>query len=136
MINTKDNTLEEFLPVAIGAKEVSLVVAKDNSELLKFVGVIKKSGFVQSENVNDLTQNLKIFFIVDKSIDKDIYDFIVQYPSGQIEIFDKNIMQSKVYSPDYANSAFIILVTEDNLNLFNINGLNLLSVLGPALRTN
>jgi hypothetical protein len=136
MSNTSNKTsIEEFLSLMTGSKEVGLAIAKNQTELEKFSKAMDSFDFKKSENVADLLKTQKTYLIVDHNIDKNIYDFVVQYSSGQVEIFDKKLMQSQTLSPDYKNSAIVLLVDQDNLNKIQAKGFDLLSASGPAYRS-
>ena len=66
---------------------------------------------------------------------KDFYDFLVQYPTGQIEIFDNSTMESKTISPDYANSCKIFLVLKEDLNKLQEKGWDILANTGLAYQS-
>lgn len=131
---TKKAAIEEFLSVMIGSKEVGMVIAKNEAEISSFAKAMDGLDFKRSENIADLFQSPKTYFVVDGNLDKDVYDFIVQYPTGQVEIFDKKLMQSQTLSPDYKNSAIVLLVDKDNLNKIQEKGFDLLSSTGPAFQ--
>ena len=128
-------SIEEFLSVMAGGREVGLVIAKDEAEISSFAKVMDRFDFKRSENIADLFKSPKTYLVADENIDKDVYDFIVQYPTGQIEIFNKKLMQSQTLSPDYKNSAIVLLVDKDNLNKIQEKGFDLLSSTGPAFQS-
>ena len=128
-------SIEEFLSVMMGSREVGLVIAKNEAEISSFAKAIDRFGFERSKNVADLFKSPKVYFVAGGNLDKEIYDFIVQYPTGQIEIFDKQLMQSQTLSPDYKNSAVVLLVDRDNLNKIQGKGFDLLSSTGPAFQS-
>ena len=86
------NTFEDFLKYASSQKEVSLALAKDETELAEFIKALETHQFRQAVDYSDLfkhiTQPGKVFVVVKDSLPKDMYDFIVQYPTGQVEIYD------------------------------------------------
>lgn len=132
---TKKVAIEEFLSVTIGSKEVGLAIAKNEAEISSFAKAMDRSDFKRSENIADLFKSPKTYLVADGNLDKDVYDFIVQYSTGQVEIFDKKLMQSLTLSPDYKNSAIVLLVDKDNLNKIQEKGLDLLSAAGPAFQS-
>lgn len=134
-ITSNKASIEEFLFVAIGSKEVGLAIAKSKAEILSFSKAMDKQGFKRSENIADLFKSPKTYFVADGNLDKDVYDFVVQYPTGQVEIFNKKLMQSQTLSPDYENSAIVLLVDKDNLNKIQEKGFDLLSFTGPAFQS-
>ena len=127
-------SIEEFLSVMIGSREVGLVIAKNEVEISSFAKSMDRSNFKRSENISDLFKSPKTYLVADENIDKDVYDFIVQYPTGQVEIFNKKLMQSQTLSPDYKNSAIVLLVEKNNLNKIQEKGFDILGVAGPAFQ--
>ncbi|MBW6431662.1 hypothetical protein K0A96_00580 [Patescibacteria group bacterium] len=135
MSTTKNKaSIEEFLSVMIGSKEVGLVIAKNEAEISSFSKAMDGLDFKRSENISDLFKATKTYLVADENIDKDVYDFIVQYPTGQVEIFNKKLMQSQTLSPDYKNSAIVLLVEKNNLNKIQEKGFDILGVAGPAFQ--
>ena len=127
-------SIEEFLSVMIGSREVGLVIAKNEAEISSLTKAMDRSDFKRSENISDLLKSPKTYLVADENIDKDVYDFIVQYPTGQVEIFNKKLMQSQTLSPDYKNSAIVLLVEKNNLNKIQEKGFDILGVAGPAFQ--
>lgn len=126
--------LGEFLDIMAGSKEVGLVIAKDTEELEDFNRSMNDSGFKRVEEIADLFKFSKTFVTINENMSKDVYDFVVQYPTGQIEIFDKELMQSQIFSPDY-NRSVVLLVIKNDLNKLRSRGFNLLSLVGPAYQS-
>ena len=123
----------DFLEIASG-REVALAVAKDEKELNEFIKSMNELGFKEGNDASDLLGHSKSFIVAKIEAGKDIYDFVVQYPTGQVEIFNKDNMQSETFSPDYKNRA-ILLIDEKILNKLSGEGFDLLSVAGPAYRS-
>lgn len=134
-IISNNHAIEEFLSAVEGAKEVGLVIAKNDEELLNFVEAMDSVGFKRSEDTAELLKSPKTYFVADENLEKDVYDFIVQYPTGQVEIFDKKLMQSQTFSPDYKDSAIVLLVDKNNLNKIQEKGFDILSVTGLAFQS-
>lgn len=139
-ILSSKKTFGDFLSVALGSKEVALVIAKNKTELLSLAKAMDKQGFKRSENILEIFsafggKSHKTYFVAYEKMDKDIYDFIVQYPTGQVEIFDKKLMKSQIFFPDYKNFAVVLLVDKDDLNKIQKKGFNLLSVTGSAYQS-
>jgi len=127
-------SIEEFLSVMIGSREVGLVIAKNEAEISSLAKAMDRFDFKRSENISDLFKSPRTYLVADENIDKDVYDFIVQYPTGQVEIFNKKLMQSQTLSPDYKNSAIVLLVEKNNLNKIQEKGFDILGVAGPAFQ--
>lgn len=134
------NTLEDFLKYTDSQKEVSLVIANDDIELLKFSKKLVLNNFQQIQNTFDLLNKVikpsKSFFIVKKILSQDAFDIIVQYPFGAIRVEDKS--SSKVYqvTPIFDNVSIVILMTEQSLNKTQKSGYALLNRVGLIYRSN
>jgi|SRR3989344_645051 len=132
---TKNFSLNSFLSAISGQKEAGLMIAQDKKELNAFIRILERDGFGQSKTVLDLFNFQKTYVVADQKLDKDVYDFLVQYPTGLIEIFDKKLHQSQTLSPDHKNSALVILVMKDQLKKLQNKGFNLLGSTGPAYQS-
>src|SRR3989344_6058627 len=99
-INSR-NQLVDFLNHTVSQKEVSVIIAKDNNEQHLFQEELDREGFRQAIDVSEIIKRnkalSKVYFMVRDKFPKDIYDFLLQYPTGQVEIFDKSTMSSKTY---------------------------------------
>jgi hypothetical protein len=127
-------SLKGFLATLVGSKEVGLVIAEDQKELRNFFQSLDDAGFNKSIGIANAFESQKSYIIIDEDMGKNVYDFAVQYPTGQVEIFDNKDMRSKIFSPDY-RSSIVLLVTQDVLNNLQTKGFNLLSAVGPAYRS-
>lgn len=125
-----DSFVQDFLTKTKGSREVSLVIAKDEHELLSFKKNIEEQGFNKSESIRRLMVAKQSYFVIDVHLGKKVYDFMVQYPTGQVEIFSKKLMKSEIISPDYENSSIVFLIDKNVLQKFQQAGIDLLSVVG------
>lgn len=132
VIQTHATSLKEFLNVTAGSREIGLIIAKDSEELDNLTHSLNELGLKPSEKVTDLLTLKKSFFVIEGAEAKDAYDFALQYPSGQVEIFNKKEMKSEIFSPDYANLNIIFLVQKGELKKLESSGLNFLSITGGA----
>lgn len=71
---TKTPSLEEFLTVTAGSKEMGLIIAKDASESESFARSLDGMGFKRSEKVSDLLKLQKSYFVINEGAAKDAYD--------------------------------------------------------------
>ena len=128
------NTFEDFLKYANSQKEVSLMIAKDESELEDFVKKLNEAEFRQAVDTSDLFKHItkasKTFVTVKDSLSKDLYDFAVQYPTGQIEIYDKFNLKSQTVTPVYKDVAVTYILTKDTLNKTQESGFRILEQVG------
>lgn len=129
-----NNNFTDFLKYAKSQKEVSLVMFNDDIELENTKIILKDNDYRQIDNLlelpNCVTQASKVFFIVENDFPKDLYDFIVQYSSGQIEIYDKSSLKSQIVTPIYDNVSVILVVNKEILQKAQISGLNILENIG------
>ena len=133
-ITSEKTSINDFLSVSMGSKEASMAIAQNQAELSRFKKIMDEQGFEQSKNIADLFKLQKTYFVLDEDMDKDIYDFVVQYPTGQVEIFDKKLMRSETFFPDY-NKEMVLLVIKEDLNKLQAKGFDLLSCTGPAYQS-
>lgn len=111
-----------------------MAIAKDENELKEFSQSMNELGFEKAEKTSDLLSHPKSYMVAKEDMGKNIYDFAIQYPTGQVEIFNKDHMNSKIFSPDYHNN-IVLLIDKKDLNKLLAEGLDLLSAAGPAYRS-
>lgn len=134
-----NNKLSDFLKYAHAQKEVSLIIAKDEDELTHFVELLSEAEFRQTIDTHELFKRIitptKVYYIIRDTLPKNIYDFILQYPTGQIEVFHTEHMKSEVISPLYNNVSVVFLVTKDTLLHIQNQGFQLLENVGIAYQS-
>lgn len=129
------STLTDFLTYASGQKEVSLVIAKDEKELASLQSELDALGFISAstplEFSSAASQPSKIYSVLaDAAHAKDYYDFSVQYPTGQVEMWNRSTMQPQVSTPRYAGVFLVLLLTKDTLVTAQKNGMDFLASTG------
>lgn len=128
------NPFNNFLNFTSSQKEISLVIAKDKVELSNFVKKLKNEGFNQTPEALDLfkyiTKPAKVFFVIQKILSKDIYDFMIQYPTGQIEIYNKSNLKSQTVIPIYKDVSIIFIITKETLKKTQEFGFRILEQVG------
>ena len=134
-MNNKEKKIEIFLNRASSQKEPVFVIAQNNQEAKEFQGIIEGAGFKQAKTVRDLMKKIKSvnrkFLLISQCDDlKDIYDFVVQYPTGQVEIYDKKSLTTEVLNPDYKNTSFVFLITKEDIKNSKENGYDFMSFAG------
>lgn len=135
-MRNNDHNFQQFLEAANGQKEASLVIAQNDRELKIFKQDIEAKGFREvaapSEIINSPAGSKKAYITAHDPLPKSLYDFLVQYPTGQIEIFDNTAMRSALAIPDYQNLSVIVLVTRAELAALQGRGMNLAAFSGLA----
>lgn len=128
----------DFTSHVISQKEVSIIIAEGAGEIPLYVTSLLHAGFIESQSYKDLLMKSKAgdktFFVLQKDLPKEIYDFIVQYATGRIQIFDTSMSQSIVVTPTYKESACVFLATEETLKAIEAQGYDVLSHIGLAYR--
>lgn len=129
----------DFIKHSISQKEISLVIAKDDQEFSQFQETLDSAGFKKAyevpEILHDMKADSKVYFCIEEKFPKALYDLVIQYPTGQVEIFDVHSMKSTVINPNYDKSSIILLVTKDNLSYFQSKGNSILEHVGMAYQS-
>ena len=125
---------QDFLNYTLSQREVALVIAANDGEASEFEAELNAGGFGDAGDIFVLLECVKSvgkhYLILTPTNFKPAYDFAVQYPTGQVEIFNHQTMKPEVVSPEYQNSAVIFLITKDNLSAMQNRGLNILDKAG------
>ena len=125
---------QKFLEYTLSQKDISLIIAKDNEELKEFVLELKSGDYKYLKNIWEVMDFAgtegKGCFAMDERIEKELYDFIVQYPTGQAEIWDKNKNDFRVLSPKYEGVSLVFLISKQDLDNIKKQGFEILSKVG------
>lgn len=128
------NNFIDFLTVTNSQKEISLILAKDEAECEHFVTRLEDTGFRQAIDTTELfkhsTTPSKAFVVVKHSISKDLYDFLVQYSTGQIAIYDKNTLKFVAIDPIYKGVSIVFVMTHEALRKTQKSGFSILENVG------
>jgi hypothetical protein len=128
------NTFEDFLKYTKSQKEVSLVIAKDDNEFDSFLKKLGDAQFRQAVDTSDLFKHItkasKSFVAVKDTLSKDLYDFAVQYPTGQVEIYDKFNLKSQIITPVYNDVTVVYVLTKAALKKTQESGFRILEIAG------
>lgn len=134
-----NSDFSNFIKHSISQKEISLVIAKDDQEQRKFQETLDDAGFKKVHDIpeimRDMKGDVKIYYCIEEKFPKALYDLIIQYPTGQVEVFDVHSMKSTVISPNYEKSSIILVVTKDNLTYFQNKGYQILEHVGMAYQS-
>jgi len=131
---TMNSKFTDFLRFTKSQKEVSLIIAKDDMELYNLQAQLDENSFRKVGRHDELLKRIqsasKNYFVINKHMPKEVYDFILQYPTGQVELFDKNKMKSESTNPVYKDVSMIFIVTKDTLSTIQKTGFQLLENAG------
>lgn len=110
-------SITQFLDATNGAREVSLIVIDKQEDQDEFIRLLHDYNFKQCDP-NSILRSLdseKSFVLLPRDFNKELYDFIVQYPSGQIQYLDNKSFQTKIVDIDYKGRSCILITTNDTL---------------------
>ena len=134
--------LLEFLQYLPGQKEVALVISHDSKELGLFTELLEAQGFVPSYSVVEIMQSAeegkRMYLLADSSLEgqsKDIYDLAVQYPTGQVQIWDPEMKVMITISPSYKSLPPLFVTSIQNLTDFEEQGFDFRRHSGLAYQT-
>lgn len=134
-----NSNFTDFIKHSQSQKEISLVIAKNDQEIRAFQHELDSAEYKKAENVQEILHSMhggsKVYFLVEDSFPKALYDLIIQYPTGQVEIFDVHSMKSTVVNPNYEKSSIILLSTKDNLSYFQKKGYSVLEHVGMTYQS-
>jgi hypothetical protein len=125
----------QFLVTVAGGKEVGLVVGASQEELESARKALEHHHYTRATTPLELMDNQKVYLVLTKDILKGAYDFVTQYATGQVELWDSARAKSVVATPRYSDSTVVLLTTQEELNAAEERGLDLLGVAGPTFRT-
>ena len=132
MINKEE--FQKFLEYTLSQRDISLVIAKDDTELKKFVTEMKEIGYKYLKDIWEIMDFAgtegKGCFAMNETLEKELYDFIVQYPTGQVEIWDQAKNDFRVVSPKYEGVSLVFLITKQDLENIKRQGFEILSKVG------
>ncbi len=133
------NDFNDFLKFSNSQKEVSLMIAKDEEQLSEYRQKLDLSYYKQASELSHLLSNIdsprKMYLVVKDELSKDLYDFILQYPTGQIEIFDKEKRKPVVAHPSYRDVSLVILLTKKTLDDAQRKDFSILENVGLAYQS-
>lgn len=126
--------LREFLSRTLAQKEISIIIVASPESREDIVREIELNGYSAFKKIGDLEQGGKHYFIVDSENAKSAYDLAREYGTGQITCFNKATGTPAWATPIYKDSAFIFVITKDDLISMENSGLELRSATGLAFQ--
>ncbi|MDD4290504.1 MAG: hypothetical protein PHH83_04550 [Patescibacteria group bacterium] len=129
-------SIKQFLGFFQKSHDAGLIIFDEQKDFQIIEKEILNSGFSFSKNFDDLVENIesskKTYIFLKDELDNKLYEFISQYSTGQINIYDgyKNIP----INPNYERGGFLILINFNNLQQIEEKSYSLLSVCGLTWR--
>ena len=132
-------SFEQFLTRTHSFKEVALALAQNEEELADFEKTLHTQGFSKKNTPIELIQTFeapnKVYIIVEGEIQKDMYDIALQYPTGQIELLNREKMEPIVVNPIYDGVGVVLLMSKEALLQAEQNNLRIRDVVGMTFQT-
>ncbi len=126
------NETQKFLQLATSAREASLMVTENEKEIEALEREASNFGFKKSQNVREIFNAMKngekTYFILKNELGNNVYNILVQYPTGQINANDGH--NNLVANPNYQTGAILILIAKDNLAEIEKGEKSLLKIVG------
>lgn len=130
--------LDQLILTVNGGKDLGLVVGEKTSTIDDCKKRLQQLDFeelpLSKEIIVRLSQASKMFLVIDGDLPKEVYDSLAQYSTGQIEIYDTETFTSRIVTPEYDTSCFIILLTSKQLLHLQQQGFNIVALVGPTLQ--
>ena len=134
-----NKSFKQFIDDSNGQKELSLILAKSIDEYHDFTNNLDSQGFVGSDDVYAVLshpdRDKKAYLVINDKSKKVLYDFAMQYPTGQINLLDPTDMKNMSFNPDYENHSLLLLTTTDYLKYIAKDNLDFLDITGIVYRS-
>jgi hypothetical protein len=112
--------MKDFLKFAGSQKEPALLVIEDPSNLDDITGLLDRQEFRKVSGAKELMQGLeegnRMYIVLAPELSKELYDAIVQFPTGGIEVQDSETFEQHVRQFDPNEIALVIVSTRENLD--------------------
>ena len=125
----------KFLEQIISSREVSLAIAPDAESLAELVEFVSARGLTRCENAFDIVRTIQaqryvVFITLTTDLPKLLYDFVVQYPTGMVQLSDPETLAQVVAHPSWENNAVLVLATKKAMEAAQTKGFLLLESVG------
>ncbi len=133
--------LEEFIHYLPGHKEVALVLSRDAVELADLAEALAIHGFSPTYSVQEWltkSQEESTYLLADgvkEGEAKDLYDLAVQYPTGQVQVWNPATSALVSVPLSYQGTPPVLLTTLQNLHTLEAQGFDLRSASGLAFQS-
>ena len=136
-MNTNES-IKQFLSFFPKSHDVGLIIFDTQEDFKIIEKEIVDSEFLFSKNFDNLVDNIKIgkktYIFLKDELDNKLYEFIAQYSTGQINIYDG--FSNIPINPNYEKGGFLVLISSEDLKKIEGNPQSLLSICGLTWRNN
>lgn len=124
--------IRKFLGRTDGSMEACLMIAEDERSRAALEQAVSDSGFQMTKNLTEIFDSIRngsrIYFTVGDTLGSNLYNILVQYPTGQVTAYDGH--NNLVANPDYQKGSVLILITKENLEKIERGERSLLRLVG------
>lgn len=135
----KTNSFKQFIKDASNQRELPLALAKDTDQFYELHNLLKDEGFKGTDKIYRIVENpedySKGYIVINEHNYKQVYDFVIQYPTGQVNYFDQINTKNFIFTPDYKKQTLILLTTNEFMLYLQNNRLNFLEIVGMVYRS-
>lgn len=132
MSNTEE--FKDFVSKSFALREPSLLVVFDEEKISNVKDHIEFFDFKYVSEMDELAHMTqkggKFYFLINEENLKGIYDFVKQYSTGAIDIFDAHVGKQMTFSPEYSKTSLMLIVTKDMLIHAQSLGFDILKLAG------
>ena len=114
-------------------REIGLIVLDEIEKRSSVIDDLTEFGYTWAESAMDVLKESMSFVVVTPQNVKEMYDVLVQYGTGQVEIFRSEDMESEVYTPEYREDAHYYVISAEDLAEMQ-RRYNILGLVGPTIR--
>lgn len=137
MAHSDQASFIEFMSRLASSRDVSLAIAPDVEAVAELADLAAASGFTRCVDAIELAAMInqpacRLFIEVTAGLPKLLYDLIVQYPTGQVQLSSPGSTIN--VTPGYQGAAVLVLATEAAASQAQGAGFRLLESVGLCWR--
>jgi hypothetical protein len=128
--------LDHFCKLTDGETALPLIIADSEDQLKFIIEYLQTHNYALVTDFGTWLENLTktgMYSCVLAAPHKSLYDMIVQYPMGQIQLIRPHDLAPILIAPHYEASR-ILVITNHHLNQWQQDGYDLLAAVGMTLR--
>lgn len=127
--------LSQFLEHIVSSREVSLAVTADTESLAEMVEVVSAGGFTRCEDAFAMIRAIQVprylvFTVLTADAPKPLYDFVVQYPTGMVQLGHPDSLTQVVAHASWENNAVLVVATRKTMEATQTKGYRFLEGVG------
>jgi hypothetical protein len=127
-------SLNNLLEATTRTHEAGLVIARDSAAQKRLIQSLEQAGLKRTTVTSFKPAAHGSYVVIeDRTQYKDAYDFVCQYPTTVVSLYDAATKQMVVMRPDY-RTPLVFVMTDATLASMSKAGFDLRGRIGPVLR--